>query len=306
MEKVLFYVSSVVDKCFTCPLAAAVVSSEVHYLPFGGYRGTAPANPQAFNRYSYVLNNPIRNSDPYGHVCYDHTAVADLIGTCLNEDGSTYSLLTSLDSQNPWQLGDQEKNGHIGKSAEEILFESFVMPANVQFGRFGGQMTSQNCGRSGRPPCDARHPSVDGIGETGSPIYAIGYGRIVLIGHPHQATDGNDPNAGGFGKYVVIEHNIYGDLLYSVYAHNNDIFVNIGDIVEAGSMIATMGNSGTRTVHLHFEIRKANNIDWQNINPFRFKIYWPSSVAELTANYVDLGSIFGYDPTYADWQAENP
>ena len=29
------------------------------------------ANPQAFNRYSYVLNNPIRYNDPTGHVCSD-------------------------------------------------------------------------------------------------------------------------------------------------------------------------------------------------------------------------------------------
>ena len=29
------------------------------------------ANPQAFNRYSYVLNNPIRYNDPTGHMCSD-------------------------------------------------------------------------------------------------------------------------------------------------------------------------------------------------------------------------------------------
>jgi len=28
-------------------------------------------NPQAYNRYSYVLNNPIRYNDPTGHVCSD-------------------------------------------------------------------------------------------------------------------------------------------------------------------------------------------------------------------------------------------
>jgi hypothetical protein len=30
-----------------------------------------PANPQAFNRYTYVLNDPIRFNDPSGHVCSD-------------------------------------------------------------------------------------------------------------------------------------------------------------------------------------------------------------------------------------------
>ena len=31
-----------------------------------------PANPQALNRYSYVMNNPMRWTDPSGHVGYSH------------------------------------------------------------------------------------------------------------------------------------------------------------------------------------------------------------------------------------------
>jgi hypothetical protein len=52
-----------------------------------------PTNPQQFNRYTYVLNNPLRFTDPTGHYCYDPSAGAELAGTCVNEDGTTYSLL---------------------------------------------------------------------------------------------------------------------------------------------------------------------------------------------------------------------
>jgi RHS repeat-associated protein len=53
-----------------------------------------PMNPQQFNRYTYTLNNPLRYSDPTGHVCYDHTAGPELLGTCINNDGIPYSLLS--------------------------------------------------------------------------------------------------------------------------------------------------------------------------------------------------------------------
>jgi RHS repeat-associated protein len=51
-----------------------------------------PTNPQQFNRYSYVLNNALRFTDPTGHYCYDPSSGADLLGTCINDDGTTYSL----------------------------------------------------------------------------------------------------------------------------------------------------------------------------------------------------------------------
>jgi len=50
-----------------------------------------PQNPQALNRYSYVLNNPIKNTDPSGH-CTDPlscTLEGAALGTAIEPGGGT-------------------------------------------------------------------------------------------------------------------------------------------------------------------------------------------------------------------------
>lgn len=46
-----------------------------------------------------------------------------------------------------------------------------------------------------------------------------------------------------------------------MYAHNLQNFVEAGDRVEAGTVIATVGRSGRSTAgHLHFEIRRQSAV----------------------------------------------
>ncbi|HSW57842.1 MAG TPA: RHS repeat-associated core domain-containing protein, partial [Dehalococcoidales bacterium] len=53
----------------------------------------SPANPQSFNRYSYCLNNPLKYTDPSGHVVTFH-------GFSINQCVSTgnYMALTMIGS----------------------------------------------------------------------------------------------------------------------------------------------------------------------------------------------------------------
>ncbi|MGL5327762.1 MAG: M23 family metallopeptidase [Peptostreptococcaceae bacterium] len=65
----------------------------------------------------------------------------------------------------------------------------------------------------------------------------------------------------GYGNVIKIKH---FDGKTTVYAHNNSLVVNEGDIVKQGQVIAKVGSTGDSTGnHVHFEII----VDGENINP---------------------------------------
>jgi murein DD-endopeptidase MepM/ murein hydrolase activator NlpD len=61
-----------------------------------------------------------------------------------------------------------------------------------------------------------------------------------------------------YGKYVVVEHDWENSKVYSLYAHLSEITVEIGDPVNAGSVLGRMGYTGAglnRTrAHVHLEL----------------------------------------------------
>ena len=87
------------------------------------------------------------------------------------------------------------------------------------------------------------HAGIDIQADLGTPVYAAAPGDVYFSG-----------SAPGYGRVVKIEHS---NGFMSIYAHNLENFVNAGDRVEAGAVIATVGkNKGAVTTHLHFEIRR--------------------------------------------------
>lgn len=108
------------------------------------------------------------------------------------------------------------------------------------------------------------HSGIDLGVVHGTPIHAIQSGKVVEAGF----------NTGGFGNYVVIEHDLNGDKYYSMYAHLSCGGVNVqtGQYVNAGDIIGYSGGDddckGTSTgAHLHFEIRQGQNSLTNSVNP---------------------------------------
>lgn len=100
------------------------------------------------------------------------------------------------------------------------------------------------------------HQGVDLSGNRGEPIYAAGSGKVVEVRNSFF----------GYGREVVIDH---GFGYKTRYAHLHRMFVKVGDEVQRGDQIATMGNTGkSKGVHLHYEViyrdRRVNPLNYYN------------------------------------------
>lgn len=103
------------------------------------------------------------------------------------------------------------------------------------------------------------HKGID-VGDWGiygTNIYASKGGTVII------AEDWYIPGY-SYGKYVVVDH---GGGYTSTYAHMDTVNVYVGQVVEKGDVLGTVGNTGYSTgPHLHFEIR----IDGDPVDPFGY------------------------------------
>lgn len=95
------------------------------------------------------------------------------------------------------------------------------------------------------------HLGIDIGASNGTPIQAAADGTVTYARY----------NTGGYGYLVVINH---GNNIETYYGHCSKLYVQEGQKVSAGDVIAAVGSTGRSTGnHLHFEIRKNGN----QINP---------------------------------------
>ncbi len=85
------------------------------------------------------------------------------------------------------------------------------------------------------------HTGMDFAGSAGTDVMAAASGTVVSTGYE-----------GAYGNQVVIDH---GDGCQTTYSHLSSIQVDVGEEVQTGDTIGSMGSTGNTTgTHLHFEV----------------------------------------------------
>ena len=100
------------------------------------------------------------------------------------------------------------------------------------------------------------HAGIDIAVNSGVPVVATADGKIVQSGP-----------SGGYGNLVQIDH---GNGLSTLYGHNSQLAVNIGELVKKGQVISYAGSTGKSTgPHVHYEVRENGNV----VDPWKYLIF---------------------------------
>lgn len=167
-------------------------------------------------------------------------------------EGSAYApppFISSLDEL-AMRLDSREQQLEV---LESLLAERRLSEAEYLSGRpvLQGYMSSPFGRRS--DPLTGRlsmHKGVDFAAKAGSDVVAVAAGVVTWSGRKN-----------GYGNMVEIGH---ADGYVTLYAHNQRNLVQVGDLVQRGQTIATVGRSGRSTgYHVHFEVSKNGRV----VNP---------------------------------------
>lgn len=152
-------------------------------------------------------------------------------GTETVKSSSSVKALSEI--LHPAERSSTAKAAHTVVTAKETALERIALIWPVQ-----GEVSrgfEQNATR--------RHDGIDIVAPRGTSIQAAADGEVIFSGW----------GPGGYGRIVILQHQAE---VVTIYAHNHDNLVRLGQRVRQGEPIATVGQSGRATGnHLHFEVR---------------------------------------------------
>ncbi len=134
----------------------------------------------------------------------------------------------------------------VAMLGSELNTTNVLMPVQ---GRISSEYGHRHHPMSGH---DHFHSGVDIAAARGTPIRMPWEGKVVYVG-----------NVQGFGPNTVIvahenQTQADGKIVYSVFGHNDNVFVSKGQVLNQGEILGTVGSEGNSTgPHLHWETRVA-------------------------------------------------
>jgi len=165
----------------------------------------------------------------------------------VNNSFESFDLIQEIDELS-LQIEDRQQQLELLEnllSGRQIQSDTFLAGRPVSSG-----WISSNFGRRIDPFNGnlAWHQGVDfATGVTGVDVSSVASGVVTFAGE-----------RSGYGMLVEVNH---GNGYESLYAHNQEVLVNPGDIVKKGQVVALSGNSGRSTgPHVHFEIHKNGRV----------------------------------------------
>ena len=178
--------------------------------------------------------------------------------------------------------------------------------------KFGGQYPSNWAGYTflqprtpeGKP--NLRHIGVDyngtgpGNSDLGLDVLCIAHGFVEKVIKWN--------GKGGYGNHVFVKHELsqklkdkYGEVIYSHYAHLNDIVCTQGQDIDQGMLIGHVGKSGTQYAHLHLEIKKPTGLGYESypsdkpetwLKQYYFDPYYFIEENKISVDDEDLTDLF--------------
>lgn len=218
---------------------------------------------QAYSQVTTITDNSIENQEERIESVTEELAlveakIAATMATIETEETTKIekmaeqsSLAKSVEKMEAKIVKEEQTMERLKAEAARIERTGFISPLTRSYSissGFGQRVDPTGYSGTG-------HDGIDMPGSAGEAILAARYGTVVEAGFHASA-----------GNYAIVKHD---NGYYTYYMHMTENFVSVGQTLETGQQIGTMGTTGNSTgVHLHFGI--ATGVWSGFVNPTSF------------------------------------
>jgi len=250
-----------------------------------------PSRPQGFNRYSYVLNSPLKYRDPSGHInCALLGDAGDIQGCNDAKLAPPIPRVTKQPSpcNDVWCI----PRGYVWI---RLPVEN---PTFIQW--YGNTQWAYINGAAHNYPDFAQglHPGIDFGGVIGIPVYAGMHGTVECINTP-----------GPCGAYEPGRINIRGGGITALYGHIDNIQVEVGDLITPDTIVGYIGPP--EHMHLEITLSDINGVYMTNPLPYfspemQQGLQEIAVIQSLSTDQNLLGMVTFYVPPSGNLQWQDP